>query len=177
MHGQHKSPQMSYLGSDNSHFSLASQTMDYQLSDVTLDDADALVRYCQFPAMRQDPLRVIMFPTANSELYTEKDKEEEIKWTIEGLEESLENKSCYLRKVTSGSDCVGYAICTLESDGKTKRQRARPAKRHESWNPKALDVEAWHHISNRLRKERQRVLQDQTDLLSKSVSHPVLYLV
>lgn len=176
MHGQHKSPQTSYLGSDNSHFSLAWQTMDYQLSDVTLDDADALVRYCQFPAMRQDPLRAIMFPTATSELYTEEDKEEEIKWTIEGLRQSLENKSCYLHKVTYGSKYVGYAIWTLESDGKTKRQRATATERRESWNPKALDVEAWHDISDRLRKERQRILQDQTDILSKSVSNPILYL-
>jgi len=155
----------------------ASQTMHYQLSDVTPDDTDALVRTCQYPAMRHDPLRAIMFPQANSELYTEEDKEEEIKWTIEGLEESLENPSCYLRKVTYGSEYVGYAIWTLESKGKPTRQKERPAKQRESWNPKALDVEAWHRISNRLREERRRVLQDQTGVLSKLASSPILYFI
>jgi len=151
--------------------------MHYQLSDVTSDDADALVRSCQYPAMRHDLLRTIMFPQANSELYTEENKEEEIKWTIEGLQESLENPSCYLRKVTYGSECVGYAIWTLESNGKPTRQKEKPAKQRESWNPKALDVGAWHHISDRLRKERERVLQNQTDVLSKSASSPSSHLI
>jgi hypothetical protein len=141
--------------------------MQYQLTDGTLDDADALVRYCQFPAMRYDPLRAIMFPEANSQSYEE---EEEIKWTIEGLEESLEDKSCYIRKATYDSTCVGYAIWTLETDGRTPRQKTTPAKQRESWIPKGLDVDAWHLISNRLREERQRVLQDKKDILSKSAS-------
>ena len=151
--------------------------MHYQLSNVIVDDADALVRDCQYPAMQHDTLRAIMFPQANSELYTKEDKEEEIKWTIEGLEESLESPSCYLRKVTYGSESAGYAIWTLESSDGPTRQKERPAKQRESWNPKALDVEAWHHISDRLRDERQRVLQNRTDILSKSTRHPVLYLV
>lgn len=151
--------------------------MHYQLSDVAPDDADTLVRICQFPAMRHDPLRAIMFPQANSELYTEENGEEEIKWTIEGLQEGLENNSCYMRKVTYGSECVGYAIWTLESNGKPTRQKERPAKQRESWNPKALDIEAWHHISHRLRQERQRVLQNQTDALSKSASPHSSHLI
>jgi hypothetical protein len=141
--------------------------MHYQLSEVTLDDAEALVRYCQFPAMRYDLLRAIMFPDAISESYKEKNVEEEINWTIEGLKESLENESCYLRKVTCGSSYVGYAIWTLESNGKPARQKATLAKQRESWNPKALDVNAWHRISDRLREERKRVLQNQIDVLSK----------
>jgi len=35
------------------------------------NDAAPLVRFCQFPAMRKDPLRKIMFPQAESESYTE----------------------------------------------------------------------------------------------------------
>jgi hypothetical protein len=141
--------------------------MQYLLTDVTLDNADALVRYCQFPAMRHDPLRAIMFPEADTESYNE---EEEIKWTIEGLEESLENKSCYIHKVTYSSSCAGYAVWTLETDGKTKRQRTTPVRQRESWNPKGLDVNAWNLISNRLREERQRVLQDKKNILSKPAS-------
>jgi hypothetical protein len=141
--------------------------MQYQLTDVTLADADALVRYYQYPAMRHDALRAIMFPEANSESYNE---EEEIKWTIEGLEESLENNSCYIRKVTYDSNCVGYAIWTWETDGKTKKQKTTPVRQRESWNPKGLDVNAWNLISNRLREERQRVLQDKKNILSKPAS-------
>jgi hypothetical protein len=152
--------------------------MQYQLSNVTADDADALVRYCQFPAMRHDPLRAIMFPESNSESYNAEDEEEEIKWTIEGLKESLEDKSCFIRKVTYDSGCVGYAIWTIESNGSTPRQKMTPAKRHESWHPKAMDVNAWHLISDRLRDERQRVLQDKEDILRKSASssHSPFYL-
>jgi hypothetical protein len=141
--------------------------MQYQLTNVTLEDADALVRYCQFPAMRHDPLRAVMFPEAKLKFYNQ---EEEIKWTIEGLEESLENKSCYIRKAIYGSNCVGYATWTLESSGRTSRRKTTPAKQRESRIPKGLDVDAWHLISNRLREERQRVLQDKKDILSKSAS-------
>ncbi|CAC9884806.1 unnamed protein product, partial [Aureobasidium pullulans] len=146
----------------------------YQLSDVSINDAEALVRQCQFPAMRQDPLRKIMFPNLDSEIYGEKEKEkeeeeeeeeEEIVWTIEGLQESLENKSCYFRQVTYGSDCVGFAVWTLEPSGDraTRRQKSKPTplKKRESWNPAGLDVEAWNQVSMRLREERQRVLLDQ----------------
>ncbi|THY71732.1 hypothetical protein D6C86_08401 [Aureobasidium pullulans] len=134
--------------------------MHYQLSDVSINDAEALVRQCQFPAMRQDPLRKIMFPNLDSETYGE--TEEEIVWTIEGLQESLQNKSCHFRQVTYGSNCVGFAIWTRASsgDGATRRQKSKPTplEKHESWNPAGLDVEAWNQVSMRLREERQRVL-------------------
>ncbi|THY79693.1 hypothetical protein D6C93_10107 [Aureobasidium pullulans] len=139
--------------------------MYYQLSDVSINDAEALVRQCQFPAMRQDPLRKIMFPNLDSENYGEKEEGEEIVWTIEGLQESLQNKSCHFRQVTYGSNCVGFAIWTLESsgDGATRRQKSKPTplEKRESWNPAGLDVEAWNKVSKRLREERQRVLLDQ----------------
>ena len=132
--------------------------MHYQLSEVSISDAEALVRQCQFPAMRQDPLGKIMFPKSNGE----KEEEEEIKWTIEGLEESLEKKSCYFRQVTYGSDCVGSAVWTLEPSGDraTRRQKSKPTpfEKREFWNPAGLNIEAWNQVSMRLREERQRVL-------------------
>jgi hypothetical protein len=148
--------------------------MSYQVSEVTLADADSLVRYCQFPAMRHDPLRAIMFPKANSEPYNE---EEEIKWTIEGLEESLGNKSCYIRKVTYQSIRVGCAIWTMETDGNKIRQRTTLTKQRESWYLKGLDVDAWHLIPSRLREEHRRVLQNQKDILSKSASSLAFSLI
>jgi hypothetical protein len=144
--------------------------MHYQLSDVALDDADALVRHCQFPAMRHDPLRMIMFPEANSEFYKEEDEEEEMEWAIQGLQESLENTSCYLGKVTYDSTCVGCAIWTPQPNGNVTRQNATSSQQHESWIPKGLDINAWHCVSERLRTERQRALQDKKDMLSKLTS-------
>lgn len=150
--------------------------MQYQLSDVSINDAEALVRQCQFPAMRQDPLRKIMFPNLDSETYGQKEEEEEIVWTIEGLQESLQNKSCHFRQVTYGSDCVGFAVWTLESSGDraTRRQKSKPTplEKRESWIPAGLDVEAWNKVSMRLREERQRVLLDQQKIWSKSTSGP-----
>lgn len=145
--------------------------MQYELPDVGVADADALIRQCQSPAMRQDPLRKIMFPEANADSY---EKKEEIRRTVEGLKESLENKSCYFRKVTFGSSYVGFAIWTLESSGEGTRQKATSDKRHKSWNPAALDVEAWNQVSRRLREERLRVLDGQQNIWSKSVITPTL---
>jgi hypothetical protein len=71
--------------------------------------------------MRQDPLWKIMFPEANTDSYKE---EEEIRWMVKGLKESLENKLYYFRKVTFGSSYVGFAVWTLESGAKGTRQKA-----------------------------------------------------
>jgi hypothetical protein len=59
--------------------------MQYQLSDVCLGDTDMLVRQCEFPAMRRDPLKMIMFPNADP---NPEQEEEEIRWAIEHLQES-----------------------------------------------------------------------------------------
>jgi hypothetical protein len=145
--------------------------MQYQLSDVGISDADALVRQCQHAAMRQDPLRKIMFPEANSDSYNE---EEEISWTVEGLTESLENELCYFRKVTFSSSYVGVAVWTLEYGGEGTRQRARSNDKPKSWNPVALDLGAWTRVSKRLREERQNVLLGQQNIWSKSATDPRL---
>jgi len=135
--------------------------MQYQLSDVGINDADALVRQCQFPAMRQDPLRKIMFPEANMDSYGE---EEEIRWTVEGLKESLENESCYFRKVTLGSSYVGFAVWTFETGREGTRQKGTSNEKRKSWNPAALDFEAWNQVSKRLREERLKVLLGQQNI-------------
>jgi hypothetical protein len=124
--------------------------MQYQLSDVYLSDADMLVRQCEFPAMRRDPLQTIMFPNSDAKTYEE--EEEAIRWTVEGLQESLENESCYFRKVIFGPGCnVGFAIWTLESGNQGTKQTPTLNKMRESWNPVSLDVRAWNQVSERLR--------------------------
>jgi hypothetical protein len=141
--------------------------MKYQLSDVCPSDADMLIRQCEFPAMRRDPLRKIMFPKADANTYEE--AEEEVRWTVEGLHESLEKESCYFRKVTSGSGCyVGFAVWTLDSGSEGTTRRATSNKSRESWNPMSLDVGAWNEVSKRLREERLKVLHGQHNIWSRS---------
>ncbi|KAL2074362.1 hypothetical protein VTL71DRAFT_8140 [Oculimacula yallundae] len=131
--------------------------MQYHLSDVCLSDAEKLIRQCQFPAMRRDPLQTIMFPKAD--IRTDEEEEEIIRWEIESLQRSLENDSCYFREVMFGPDrYVGFAIWLLESGSQGMRQKPQPNKRQESWDPVTLDVRAWMEISKRLREERTRVL-------------------
>jgi hypothetical protein len=147
--------------------------MEYQLSDICPSDADMLIRQCEFPAMRRDPLRKIMFPKANAN--TSEEDEEEVRWTIEGLQESLENESCYFRKVTFGSGCyAGFAVWSLDSGGEGTTQKATSNKRRESWNPVSLDVRAWNEISKRLREERLKALHGQQNIWSGFPIIPVL---
>ncbi|ELR08216.1 hypothetical protein VC83_08022 [Pseudogymnoascus destructans] len=121
-----------------------------------------LVRQCEFPAMRRDPLQMTMFPNANP---NPDEEEEEIRWTVEGLQESLENDSCCFRKVTVGSDCyAGFAVWTLESSSGKTRRKANSNERRESWNPASLDVRAWNQVSKRLREERQKVLDGKQNI-------------
>jgi len=139
--------------------------MQYQLSDVYFNDIDKLVRYCEFPAMEQNPLQRIMFPNANP---SPEEKEEQIKWTVEGLQESSENQSSYFHKVTVvGSDCfAGFAVWTLESKGEGTTQKVAH-KRNMSWIPASLDIKALNQVSQRLREERMKVLHDQQTVCSR----------
>lgn len=151
--------------------------MKYQLSDVSFNDTDMLVRQCEFPAMRRDPLQMAMFPKADPD---PEEEEEEIRWTIEGLQESLqeslEGDSYYFRKVTTvGSGCyVGFAVWTFESSSRETRYKVKSKERRESWNPASLDVTAWNQVSKHLREERQRVLYGHQNIWSESIAIPVL---
>lgn len=142
--------------------------MQYLLSDVCLGDTDMLVRRCQFPAMRRDPLKMIMFPNANP---SPKEEEEGIRWTIEGLQESLGKNSCYFRKVTDNPGCyAGFAVWTLDPSSTETGHKKKPTQRRESWNPASLDVKAWIEVSKHLREERQRVLNGPQNVWSKSAA-------
>lgn len=137
------------------------------MSDVTFSDADMLIRHCEFPAMRRDPLQRIMFPKTGTS--AKEEEEEEIRWRVEGLEESLAKESCYFRKVTTESGgYAGFAMWTLESDREGLKLKTESRMKRESWNPALLDVTAWKEISQRLRQERQSVLQGQQNIFRKS---------
>lgn len=84
--------------------------MQLALISVNPDDAERLVRECDFPAMRQNPLHLLMFPSS-----TQETEEEEIQWTIEGLRETLQARSADFRKVClEDGTPVGFAGWSLE---------------------------------------------------------------
>lgn len=142
--------------------------MEYQLSNVCPGDTDMLVRQCEFPAMKRDPLQRLMFPNADP---SPEEEEEQIRWTIEGLEESLEKDSCYFRKVTDSSGCyAGFAVWTLDPSSAETGHKTKQTQRREPWNPASLDVRAWIEVSKHLRDERQRVLNGQENIWSKPSS-------
>lgn len=130
-----------------------------------------LVRQCELPAMKEDPLQMIMFPNTDPK---PNEEEEKIRWTVEGLQVSLENDSCYCRKVTDNSGrYVGFAVWTLDPSSTETGHKTKPTQRRESWNPASLDVRAWIEVSNHLREERQRVLNGQQNIWSTSTTIPI----
>lgn len=58
--------------------------MAFTLSPAVPSDAEVLVRNCEFPAMADNPLRLLMFPNPSP-----KTSEEEIVWMIDNLRNSL----------------------------------------------------------------------------------------
>ncbi|KFY36697.1 hypothetical protein V495_07671 [Pseudogymnoascus sp. VKM F-4514 (FW-929)] len=105
---------------------------------------------------------MIMFPNGDP---SPKEKEEEIRWSIEGLQKSLEKDSCYFRKVTDSSGCyAGFAIWTLDPSSTETGHKTKSTLKRESWNPASLDVRAWMEVSKRLRDERQRALYGQHNI-------------
>lgn len=142
--------------------------MQYQLPDVCRGDTDMLVRQCEFPAMRRDPLKMNMFPNADP---NPEEEEEEIRWAIEHLQESLKNDSYYFRKVTDSSGCcAGFAIWTLDPTSTVTGHKTNSTQKRISWNPASLDVRAWIDVSKHLREERQRALNGQQNIWSKSTT-------
>ncbi|OBT73412.1 hypothetical protein VF21_08108 [Pseudogymnoascus sp. 05NY08] len=112
--------------------------------------------------MRRDPLKMIMFPNADP---SPEEEEEETRWSIEFLQESLEKDSCYFRKVTDSSGCyAGFAIWTLDPSSTVTGHKTKSTQKRESWNPVSLDVRAWIEVSKRLREERQRALNGQQNI-------------
>ena len=138
------------------------------LLSVLITDIEGLVRNCDYPALQQDPLRLIMFPNSSSDT-----KEEEIIWDIMCFQITFENvPSAFFRQVClENGTQVGFAMWTLERSGlpvlsgekeKTVKPSAKPAKL-----PRSLDVENWRKVSGKLRAERERVLVDRKNILRK----------
>jgi hypothetical protein len=132
------------------------------------------VRQCDFPAMRDNPLHLILFPTSCKET-----EEEEVNWTIEALRETLLTRPARFRKVClEDGTTFGYAGWSLEQiilrrdtaksgDKLEEPKRPNQCQKRGYWHPSTLDVEAWVEVSRLLWKEKIRVLHDRNNIWRK----------
>ncbi|KAJ5939781.1 acyl-CoA N-acyltransferase [Penicillium verhagenii] len=145
--------------------------MRFTLCTVDANDAELLVRKCDFPAMQDNPLHLIMFPNSCKEA-----EEEEIKWTVDALRETLTTHPAGFRKVClEDGTAVGFAGWNLEqtapiggtsNNGDAVKERRKPndVPKRNYWHPKTLDVEAWLGVSRLLREEKTRVLCNRKNI-------------
>ena len=145
--------------------------MQFTLSTVDADDAELLVRECDFPAMQDNPLHRLMFPHSSDET-----AEEEIRWTIQGLRETLQTRPTGFRKIClEDGTPVGFAGWSLEQttrgsstidSGDALEEQKQPSScpRRDYWHPNTLDVKSWAEVSKLFRKEKKRVLQNHTNI-------------
>jgi hypothetical protein len=152
--------------------------MPFFLSLVLASDADTLVRKVEYPANQDNPLYCLMFPSSDIPK-REEQLEAEIRWIIESLTEALSKQSNNLRKACREDGrpvgiiewVIGHTTATRNIGGKQSdeskntadgAQAGEPRKQSKgsSWFPETLDVATWFHVSDKLRKERERVLQN-----------------
>jgi hypothetical protein len=124
-----------------------------------------------------------MFPRPDERQWEQ--KEDEIRWTIDGLLETVyqDDESLYKACGEDGSPLglIGWTISPRASvkgvkgvkgvdcvySGPVAKSRGRQGaklKNRNSFSPASLDVTSWLGISKRLREERQRVLQSYQDI-------------
>ncbi|KAF2014358.1 hypothetical protein BU24DRAFT_213451 [Aaosphaeria arxii CBS 175.79] len=136
--------------------------MAHKIFPVESSDIPWLVRHCDYPAMRENPLTIAMFPNSNP-----KTEEEEIMWHTGGLQDSFHSasESSWIKVCNDKMEPVGFAIWFL---GKPfPAVRTTDAKRDEAEGVKApttLDGHAWRTMSDDLRLEKDRVLNDRPDV-------------
>lgn len=143
--------------------------MSYVLRAVALSDIEDLVRYCDHPAMQDNPLNLIMFPNSSP-----KTKEEEITWHVSSFRETFENiPEAHFRQVrTNDGSPAGLALWTLDqfNPHPCHPQSNREENKGRAVEiPGSLDICAWREISKRLALEKRRVLKGLTNVWRKSI--------
>ncbi|KZF23744.1 hypothetical protein L228DRAFT_246589 [Xylona heveae TC161] len=149
--------------------------MEFSISPVKTEDVDLLVRKVEFPAHQDNPLYRIMFPRSIEHQWEQ--REDEIRWMIDGLLEAVHQDDESLYKVCgvnglpvgligwttspgafakgiNGGDCSQTNLTNKSASEQGTREQNQ-----NSWVPPNLDVLSWLSISKKLREERQRVLR------------------
>lgn len=143
---------------------------------VRAEDVDLLVRKVEFPAHQDNPLYLLMFPGSKERQWDQ--TEEEIRWTIDGLLETVYREDETLYKAC-GEDglpvgLIGWTTspgtCAASVNGgscdqncstvKPKARQGSKVMSRSGCSPPSLDVKSWLGISKTLREERQRVLRN-----------------
>ncbi|KAJ5638670.1 acyl-CoA N-acyltransferase [Penicillium herquei] len=144
--------------------------MTFTLLEVESSDAESLVRNCEFPAMQDNPLQLIMFPHSNPESW-----EAEIKWMTNNLQSTLASEKSNFRQVcTEDGIVVGFAGWIIHNTSTTSRTRSSN-KKDTNTCPSTLDMKAWLAVSKMLRAERERVLHGRDNIwrLTFMAVHPL----
>jgi hypothetical protein len=159
--------------------------MSFTLYPALPSDAEVLIRDCDFPAMIDDPLRLLIFPRSGAAF-----SEEEIQWNLEALRESLKRpETKFFKACTGAGRPVGFAVWTVpvvEDQGKSaeatgdgeevngKKQNKELGKngqegekRGDEELPKSLDIDAWLDATKQFKAEKERVLRGRKNLYRK----------
>lgn len=153
--------------------------MTLLISPVEPEDVDLLVRKVEFPAHQNGLLYRFMFPLSMKEHSKQREDEiieDEIRWTTDGLLETIYQESEVLYKACGDDGSpVGLIGWTSSPEGHTKRLKSMEcmhngcsvksgAKQDAKLQKKnthitsSLDITSWLGISGWLRAERTRVL-------------------
>ena len=133
-----------------------------------------LVRKVEYPAHQDNPLYRLMFPQSKGQQWDQ--REDEIKWMIDGILETVNREDETLYKAC-GEDglpagLIGWTTSPgafMDMDGgngaknntivESEAGQGTRVRSGNSCCPPSLDVVAWLSVSKRLREERRRVLQ------------------
>ncbi|KAI0468145.1 hypothetical protein F4859DRAFT_491716 [Xylaria cf. heliscus] len=137
---------------------------------IDVCDAEQIVREIDFPAMQSGPLYRLMFPTASE--FTESQQDEVIRWYSDSLRDAITGQTTsFLQICAPDGSPLGFCGWRIEPPCQaTDESTTRPAgsetaglqsrRRDRSSLPETLDIDTWVSISQQLRKERERVLND-----------------
>lgn len=155
---------------------------------VFIADAGHLARVVDSPASESGPLFRSMFPRPDAD-FSERQKDEIIRWHAEGIKDAIIGGRTYLRKIRHGDGTVvGLAGCVVEpsleeqanpNKNKTAVEAAKVGNEQKSeyWLPEALDVSAWLKVSAALKKERYRAIGQLGNVCRTLQLAPALMIV
>ena len=142
------------------------RSTSFTIHTVQPEEAESIIRTCDFPANFDNPLRLLAWPVS----ITKQDWEQEICMNIESLQESIEEPDQYIRKVCdSNGKTIGFACWSMFEGGKaTKKENERPQgnapprKRRDI--PEKCDFRTWAEFSRHLAAERNQVLAEYGEI-------------
>lgn len=151
--------------------------MKFILSDVNVGDGEQISRHIEVPAMRNGPLHQLMFPSYD--ILSMEQKEEIIRWYTDMLENAFMDRWESFLKATD-IDGTPYGFCgwtVIEKNETPKtttrvepeiqqgiQQKSQPKIKRNNWIPETIDAGAWVAVSQELRTERNRVLQNLNNI-------------